>query len=204
MQAAGHGDDVRAIERLIARQFGSLTWTPETSADWDAFAADFFRRRHSTPLRARLSARALRPLSSERRAWQEQSCARSMRPFWGQRSGSSATLRSRWRPARWPRTMGQVSRGVEMLLLIKDASAWQIVSQAWDMGSPSKPIPNAIPNDLLGGGWRVLEARLFDVSMEWVRQRTDREERPNYSPWARSALRQKAQPQRSNIGSALE
>jgi hypothetical protein len=42
MQADEHGDDVQAIEAVIARQFASLSWTPETSADWDQFVADFF------------------------------------------------------------------------------------------------------------------------------------------------------------------
>ena len=42
MHTHEHRDDVRAIEALIARQFGSLTWAPGTPADWDAFAADFF------------------------------------------------------------------------------------------------------------------------------------------------------------------
>jgi len=42
---------------------------------------------------------------------------------------------------------GQVSRGVEMLLLIKNEAAWRIVSQAWDTESSTK----LIPKDLLGG-----------------------------------------------------
>jgi hypothetical protein len=41
MQTDEHLADVQTIEALIARQFASLSWTPETSADWDAFAADF-------------------------------------------------------------------------------------------------------------------------------------------------------------------
>ena len=35
----------------------------------------------------------------------------------------------------------EVSRGVEMLLLVKDQGAWRIVSQAWDKESPASPIP---------------------------------------------------------------
>ena len=34
-----------------------------------------------------------------------------------------------------------VQRGVEMLLLIRNAGAWQIVAQAWDTERPSQPIP---------------------------------------------------------------
>ena len=48
----------------------------------------------------------------------------------------------------------EVNRGVEMLLLVKNAGAWQIVSQAWDMESPSERIPRR-----LLGGTRVSETR---------------------------------------------
>jgi hypothetical protein len=34
-----------------------------------------------------------------------------------------------------------VTRGVEMLLLVKDQGAWRIVAQAWDTESPSKQVP---------------------------------------------------------------
>ena len=40
----------------------------------------------------------------------------------------------------------QVTRGIEMMLLLKTEGRWQIVSQAWDTESDSKPIPA----DLLG------------------------------------------------------
>ena len=41
MQSDANGEDTRAIRELVARQFASLNWSPETSADWKAFAADF-------------------------------------------------------------------------------------------------------------------------------------------------------------------
>ena len=34
-----------------------------------------------------------------------------------------------------------MSRGVEMLLLVKDDGAWRIAAQAWDTEGPSKRIP---------------------------------------------------------------
>jgi len=37
-----------------------------------------------------------------------------------------------------------VSRSVEMLLLVKDQDAGKIVAQAWDTENPSKPIPRAL------------------------------------------------------------
>jgi hypothetical protein len=42
----------------------------------------------------------------------------------------------------------QVTRGIEMMLLVKTESRWQIVSQAWDTEGESKPIPA----DLLDSG----------------------------------------------------
>jgi RNase P/RNase MRP subunit POP5 len=42
---------------------------------------------------------------------------------------------------------GDTNRGVEALLLIKDAGVWRIVAQAWDTASESKPIPR----HLVGG-----------------------------------------------------
>ena len=35
----------------------------------------------------------------------------------------------------------QVTRGIEMMLLVKTEGRWQIVSQAWDTEGVSKPIP---------------------------------------------------------------
>ena len=35
----------------------------------------------------------------------------------------------------------QVTRGIEMMLLVKTDSRWQIVSQAWDTEGESKHIP---------------------------------------------------------------
>ena len=35
----------------------------------------------------------------------------------------------------------QVSRGIEMLLLVKTDEAWRIAAQAWDTESPSQPMP---------------------------------------------------------------
>jgi hypothetical protein len=41
MEPCEHREDVRAIEAIIARQFGSLSWDPNTEGKWATFAADF-------------------------------------------------------------------------------------------------------------------------------------------------------------------
>jgi hypothetical protein len=35
----------------------------------------------------------------------------------------------------------QVTRGIEMMLLVKTEGRWQIISQAWDNESEAKPNP---------------------------------------------------------------
>src|SRR3954447_23258218 len=131
-------DDVRAIERLIARQFGSLTWTPETSANWDAFAADFFPEASLCPA-ARPAQRQSVEAFVERlkglagtqlRSFDETVLGTEVRVF-----GNVAVALA---ACEMTENDGQVSRGVEMLLLIKNEAAWRIVSQAWNTESPTK------------------------------------------------------------------
>jgi len=150
MQADEHGDDVRAIERLIARQFGSLTWTPETSADWDAFAADFFPEATLYPA-ARPAQRQSVEAFVERmkglagtklRSFHETVLGTEVRVF-----GNVAVALA---ACEMTENDGQVSRGVEMLLLIKNEGVWRIVSQAWDTESPSKPIPGDLVGKVAG------------------------------------------------------
>jgi len=150
MEAEEHGDDVRAIERLIARQFGSLTWTPETSANWDAFAADFFPEASLYPA-ARPAQRQTVEAFVERmkglagtklRSFHEVVLGTEVRVF-----GNVAVALA---ACEMTENDGQVSRGVEMLLLIKNEGVWRIVSQAWDTESPSKPIPGDLVGKVAG------------------------------------------------------
>jgi hypothetical protein len=141
MEAIEHRDDVQAIEAVIARQFASLSWTPGASADWDGFAADFFPEASLYPA-ARPAKRQTVEAFIERmkslaetklRSFEEAVLGTEIRVF-----GNVAVALA---ACEMIENGAEVHRGVEMLLLIKDADAWQIVSQAWDSESPSHPIP---------------------------------------------------------------
>ena len=41
MPSSSETDDARDIEEIVDRQFASLEWSNERSADWDAFMRDF-------------------------------------------------------------------------------------------------------------------------------------------------------------------
>ena len=141
MQTDEHRDDVRAIEALVARQFASLTWAPGTSADWDAFAADFFPDASLYPAarpakRQTIEAFVLRMkglAGTKLRSFHEAVLGTEIRVF-----GNVAVAVA---ACQLTENGSQVNRGVEMLLLVKDEGAWRIVSQAWDAESPSKRIP---------------------------------------------------------------
>ena len=141
MGADGYGDDVGAIRGLIARQFGSLGWAPGKLPDWQAFAADFdpdaslypaarpVQRQSVQAFIARMQGLAATSLHS----FEEAGLGSEIHVF-----GNVAVALA---AAEMTENGAEVHRGVEALLLIKDAGVWRIVAQAWDRESNSKPIP---------------------------------------------------------------
>jgi ketosteroid isomerase-like protein len=141
MQTDEHRDDVRAIEALVARQFASLTWAPGTSADWDAFAADFFPDASLYPAarpakRQTIEAFVLRMkglAGTKLRSFHEAVLGTEIRVF-----GNVAVAVA---ACEMTENGADVRRSVEMLLLVEDEGAWRVASQAWDTEGPSKPVP---------------------------------------------------------------
>ena len=141
MHADEHGDDVQAIEAVIARQFASLSWTPGAPADWDRFVADFFPEASLYPA-ARPAKRQTVEAFIERMRGLEGTKLRSFEEaVLGTEIHVFGNVAVAVAVCEMTENGAEAHRGVEMLLLIKDAGAWQIVSQAWDTESPSKPIP---------------------------------------------------------------
>jgi hypothetical protein len=147
MKIDEHSDDIAAIEALIARQFGSLSWRPDASAEWDAFAADFLPEASLYPA-ARPAKRFTVEGFVERmkglvgtklRSFEEVVLGTEVHVF-----GNVAVALV---ACEMTENDAEVNRGVEMLPLVKNEGAWRIVSQAWDTESPESPIPLH-----LGGG----------------------------------------------------
>jgi hypothetical protein len=130
-----------AIRGIIERQFGSLTWTAVSSPDWSAFERDFLPGASLYP--------AARPAKSQKpgefvermkglaatslRSFKEMPLGHEIRVF-GNVAVAVAVCEITENEA-------QVTRGIEMMLLVKTEGCWQIVSQAWDTEGVSKPIP---------------------------------------------------------------
>jgi ketosteroid isomerase-like protein len=133
--------DIRAIQALIARQFASLSWAPGEPANWEAFAADFHPDAALYPA-ARPAKRQTAEAFVERikglaatklRSFKETVVGTEVHVF-----GNVAVALA---ACEIIENEAGVSRGVEALLLVKDEGRWQIVSQAWDTESDTKPIP---------------------------------------------------------------
>ena len=141
MSTADPATDVHEIEQLIARQFGSLSWSPGTSADWDAFAADFLPGASLYP-----SARPVKCQSvdafverlaglagSKLQSFHEDVLGTEVRVF-GNVAIAAAGCET-------TENESGTSRGVEVLLLVKEEGRWRIAAQAWDSESEAAPLP---------------------------------------------------------------
>jgi hypothetical protein len=134
-------DDVRAIEAIVERQFGSLNWRHGTTGDWEAFASDFHQEATLFPSKRPARRQTVEEfvtrmqglVGTSLRAFDEKVLGTDIRVF-----GNVAVAVA---ACEITENDTDLSRGVEMLLLVKDDGAWWIVSQAWDMEGPDKPIP---------------------------------------------------------------
>jgi len=141
MDIEQHRDEVEAIKAVIARQFASLNWGPGKSADWVTFAADFFPGATLYPAARPAKSQAVQGFIERMKALS----GTKLRSFREEVLGHEVHIFSNVAVAvavcGMTENETELNRGIEMMLLIKDEGAWRIVSQVWDVESPSKPIP---------------------------------------------------------------
>jgi hypothetical protein len=137
-------EDVAAIREIIARQFESLSWTSDMPADWDGFSGDFLNGATLFPA-ARPAAQQGVAAFVERMKTLSGSALRSFHEaFLGsdiQVFGNTAVAVA---AVEITENNAEVSRSVEMMLLVKTDGAWRIAAQAWDKASVANPIPKRL------------------------------------------------------------
>jgi hypothetical protein len=134
-------EDHKAIEAIIARQFGSLTWTPNRPGDWDTFIADFLPGGSLYPV-ARPAKRQtpqefvtrMKGLAESKLQWFKEDVLGHQIQVFGNVAVAVAGCQI-------TENEKDVNRGVEMMLLIKQDGTWRIVAQAWDTEGDSKRLP---------------------------------------------------------------
>ena len=148
MRRGAEREDIEAIEAVIRRQFASLDWSPGKTADWDTFASDFASDAVLYP-----SARPAKRQTVQAFIARMQELARTtLRSFREAALGTKVLVFGNVALATAACEMteneAEARRGVEMLLLVKDAGSWRIVAQGWDNETATSPIPS----ELLGNG----------------------------------------------------
>jgi hypothetical protein len=139
-------DDRKAIRAIIERQFWSLNWSSTTPANWGAFVGDFLpdaslypAARPAHPQNPQEFVERMKGLATSKlRSFRESALGHEIRIF-----GNIALAVA---ICQITENETQVTRGIEMMLLVKTEGRWQIVSQAWDTESESKPIPTNFLN----------------------------------------------------------
>ena len=144
--------DTDAIQHLIARQFNTVCWTPNNSADWKAFAADFAPSAALYP-----AARPARPQTVEGFVEHMEGLAETtLHTFFEAPLGAMVHVFGNVAIAaagcEITENGTKVNRGVEMMLLVKDEGGWKIVAQAWDTEkNAGLHIPNELAESRLHG-----------------------------------------------------
>jgi hypothetical protein len=144
MSAHENAADIRAIEAIIDRQFGSLNWKSGGGGDWHVFAGDFHPEASLFP-----SARPARRQSVE--AFIERMKCLAQGPLHiftervlGTEVHTFGNVAVALAACEIVENEEKTSRGVEALLLVKDENEWRIVAQAWDMERDGNPIPERL------------------------------------------------------------
>ena len=134
-------DDVAAIRQIIARQFQSFDWTPDTKPDWQTFESDFMDGAtliaSARPAKRQSIGSFIERMNELRtgalRSFKEALLGCEVMVF-----GNVAVALAACENLE---NGSDITRNVEALLLVKDDGTWQIAAQAWDTESPGKTIP---------------------------------------------------------------
>ena len=125
------GDEVE-IRALIERQFASLSWTPQSSADWDGFAADFLPDARLWPSARPAASCSVDSFVVRMKGLAGGSLLSLQETLAGLEIIVSGNVAVAAAICEMAENGGLPNRNVEMLLLVKSGGAWRIASQAWD------------------------------------------------------------------------
>jgi Domain of unknown function (DUF4440) len=138
-------DDVSLIREIVATQFRSLSWTRDKDSNWVAFAQGFHPDARlfpaARPVRHQTISQfidRMKELRAEGKlvSFEETPLGCTVRVF-----GNVAVA---FAACEMLENNSTVTRDVSAIVLVRDAGAWRIVAQAWDVEVES----NRIPSDL--------------------------------------------------------
>lgn len=143
-----NASDIQSIQALIRRQFASMTWSTGHGPDVHSFEDDFVSGASLYP-----SARPVKVQSiaefGERISKLSQT---SLRSFHERAIGTKVQIFGNVAVAAVAcentENESNVSRNVEMMLLVKDGGCWKIAAQGWDGETADRKIPSDFLSDV--------------------------------------------------------
>jgi hypothetical protein len=133
--------DNEAIQALILRQFSSMTWGTGGGPDLHSFKDDFIAGAPLYPSARPLSVKSVAKFG-ERMSELAQTSLRSFHErVMGTRVHVFGNVAVAAVACENTENESNVSRNVEMMLLIKDGGRWKIAAQAWDPETEERQIP---------------------------------------------------------------
>ena len=145
------GDDVSLIKGLVENQFRSLAWTRDEDANWESFAEGFRPDAHLFPAARPVKSQTinqfidrLKGLRAEGRlaSFRETPLGCTVRVF-----GNVAIA---FAACEMLENNSTVTRDVSAIVLVRDAGAWRIVAQAWDLETEANRIPDELATPAAG------------------------------------------------------
>jgi hypothetical protein len=144
MEMIDRGEDVKAIEAVISRQFASLNWRDGTSAEWTAFAADFSPTAALYPATRPAAPQTVQAFIQRMKMLSQTTLGSFREVVLGTKIHVFGNIAVAIAAAEMTENDAHANRNVEMLLLVKSEGAWRIVSQAWDRESRTNLIPDEL------------------------------------------------------------
>ena len=144
-------DDVSLIRRVVISQFRSLAWTRDDDPDWDSFAAGFRSDARLFPAARPVEFQTidqfiarLKGLRAEGKlaSFRETPLGCAVRVF-----GNVAVA---FAACEMLENNSSVTRDVSAIVLVRDAGAWRIVAQAWDVETEANKIPDDLATPTTG------------------------------------------------------
>jgi len=140
-------DDITAIRAVIARQFESISWTADRSANWAAFADDFLPDATLFPAARPIAPKSVEAFIDRMKGVAAGDLKSLEETVLGTKIEVFGNVAVAMAVCGMSENGSEPKRGVEAILLVKDQGRWRVAAQAWDMETAEK----VVPSDLLEG-----------------------------------------------------
>jgi Domain of unknown function (DUF4440) len=142
MQGRTQDEDEAAIRSIIAVQFQCMDWEPGRSADWSRFSSLFFPETTLIPAARPAKRQTIDAFIKRMKGLEANGTLRSFRErMLGSTIHVYGNVAVAVAACEMTKNDQEITRDVSCFLFVRDEGEWRIAAQAWDLETPSQPIP---------------------------------------------------------------